>query len=41
MINESKGTPDIIKDIVNENSATINKIIENGINDYISISIDT
>jgi hypothetical protein len=40
MINESKGTPDIIKDIVNENSATINKIIENGINDNISINID-
>lgn len=40
MINESKGTPNIIKDIISENSKTINKIIENGVNDYISISID-
>ena len=39
-LNESKGTPDIIKDIINENSTTINKIIENSIDDVFSLNIN-
>lgn len=39
-LNESKGTPDIIKDIINENSTTINKIIENSIDDVLSLNIN-
>lgn len=40
MINESKGTPDILKEIINENSKSINSIILNGINKSISLEIN-
>jgi hypothetical protein len=40
MINESKGTPDIIREIVNENSKSINLIILNGIDKSLNLEIN-
>lgn len=40
MINESKGTPDIIREIINENSKYINLIILNGIDKSLNLEIN-
>lgn len=40
MINESKGTPDIVKEIINENSKSINSIILNKVNKSLSLEIN-
>lgn len=39
MINEPRGTPDIIREIVNENSKSINSIISNEIDDSLNLEI--
>jgi hypothetical protein len=40
MINESMGTPDIIREIINENSKSINLIILNGVNKSLNLKIN-
>ena len=40
MINESRGTPDIVREILNENSKSINLVILNKLNKSIMLSID-
>jgi hypothetical protein len=40
MINESMGTPDIIREIINENSKSINLIILNGVNKSLNLEIN-
>jgi hypothetical protein len=40
MINESKGTPDIIREIINENSKSINLIILNGVDESLNLEIN-
>jgi len=40
MINESKGTPDVIREIVNENSKSINLIILNGFDKSLNLKIN-
>jgi len=39
-INESKGTPDIVRDIINENSNDINDILKNKVDKILNIKID-
>lgn len=40
MLKESKGTPDIVREIINENSKHINSIISNKIDDTLNISVN-